>query len=168
MDQGHPLQALFQRSVACRPVLLLCLSIAVPAPCPSANPLHIPSRRLRQIACCPSILLRWKDGSSVPAQPQPEGESHPPMAAVEAKEAERQRNSRGGRSRERGLPIACLVPPFPELPWQRRLLQGDHEGVIRAFERGEVASTESTLGEYIKALVKARNHTRPPGADHCP
>lgn len=32
--------------------------------------------------------------------------------------------------------------------------RGDPEGVIRAFESGSVVSTEETLGEYVKALVR--------------
>mmetsp|Transcript_21683 Transcript_21683/g.60293 ORF Transcript_21683/g.60293 Transcript_21683/m.60293 type:complete len:661 (+) Transcript_21683:653-2635(+) len=58
--------------------------------------------------------------------------------------------------------------------WLRDLnRRGDFESVIRAFERGEVASTEATLGEYIKALVKvdrldqtALMHTIARGAQH--
>ena len=34
-------------------------------------------------------------------------------------------------------------------------VRGDADGVIRAFESGRVQSTEATLGEYVKALVKA-------------
>ena len=33
--------------------------------------------------------------------------------------------------------------------------RGDAEGVIRLFESGRVQSTEVSLGEYVKALVKA-------------
>ena len=33
--------------------------------------------------------------------------------------------------------------------------RGDAEGVIRLFENGRVQSTEASLGEYVKALVKA-------------
>ena len=32
--------------------------------------------------------------------------------------------------------------------------RGDAEAVIRQFEGGRVTSTEATLGEYVKALVK--------------
>jgi len=39
--------------------------------------------------------------------------------------------------------------------WLRELnRRGDHEAVIRAFERGDIVSSEASLAEYIKALVK--------------
>lgn len=31
--------------------------------------------------------------------------------------------------------------------------RGDSEAVVRIFEGGQVASSEATLGEYVKALV---------------
>lgn len=32
--------------------------------------------------------------------------------------------------------------------------KGDPEAVIRQYEGGRISSTEATLGEYVKALVK--------------
>lgn len=48
-------------------------------------------------------------------------------------------------------PFLCLL----QANYLRQLNQkGDPEAVIRQFEAGRIDSTEATLGEYVKALVK--------------
>lgn len=51
--------------------------------------------------------------------------------------------------------MALLIHLSLQANYLRQLNQrGDAEAVIRQFEGGRVTSTEATLGEYVKALVK--------------
>lgn len=50
------------------------------------------------------------------------------------------------------LRSALILPQAAQLRDLNR--RGDPEAVIRAFESGAAVSSEETLGEYVKALVK--------------